>query len=289
MLAATLLSALPLALILRDRVEAHLGQSLAAGAAADGVNYDWWQEFASQATGLEATLTPSVVGFAATLQNLSDLLDARRGTAAVVAVLAGYLLVWVFLTGGILDRYARQRATRAHGFFAASGTYFWRLLRLAIVAGVVYWWLFAYVHQWLFDTWYEDATRDLAVERTAFYWRATLYVLFGALLLAVNLVVDPGGVARVHRPASRTRLGSLRRQQRHVPRRAQRMGAARARCRRRWHRDLAGVRRRSTVRAGATPPEAPVRRVRGRALSGVARPRALRGEAGGCVAGVTRR
>ena len=30
----------------------HLGRSLAADSAADGVNYDWWQEFTSQATGL---------------------------------------------------------------------------------------------------------------------------------------------------------------------------------------------------------------------------------------------
>ena len=30
---------------------------------------------------------------------------------------------WTFLAGGIIDRYARQRPTRAHGFFAAGGVY----------------------------------------------------------------------------------------------------------------------------------------------------------------------
>ena len=38
----TLLTALPLALSLRGTLQENLGSSLAAGEAADGVNYDWW-------------------------------------------------------------------------------------------------------------------------------------------------------------------------------------------------------------------------------------------------------
>ena len=186
----TLLAALPLALALRGMIEAHLGRSLVAGGVADGMDYGWWQEFTAQASGLGETFSPVIIGFAATLGNISGLLDAQRESFPVTAALAGYLLVWTFLSGGIFDRYARQRRTRAHGFFAASGVFFWRFLRLGLVAGAAYWFLFTYVHWWLFDDLYTRLTRDLAAERIAFLWRAVLYVSFGVALVAVNLVCD---------------------------------------------------------------------------------------------------
>ena len=191
----TLAAALPLALTLRGMIEAHLGRSLVADAVAETVDYDWWQEFTSQAAGpgttaLGTTFSPSIIGFAATLDNISSVLEAQREVAPVAAALATYLLAWTFLSGGILDRYARQRPTRAHGFFAASGVFFWRFLRLALVAGTAYWFLFSYVHVWLFDDLYTRLTRDLATERAAFLWRVALYASFGAALLAVNIASD---------------------------------------------------------------------------------------------------
>ena len=96
----------------------------------------------------------------------------------------------MFLSGGVLDRYARQRPTRAHGFFAAAGVFFLRFLRLGVVAAVVYWFLFAYVHEQLFDEWYVRATRDLDVERTAFSGVPAMYAVFGALLVAANVLFD---------------------------------------------------------------------------------------------------
>jgi hypothetical protein len=186
----TLLASLPLALAMRGAIEAHLGGSLMADRAADGVNWDWWQEFAAQATGVGTTLTPRVIGFGSTLHGLSSVLDANGQTVPVAAAIATYLVAWIFLSGGVLDRYARQRPTRAHGFFAAAGVFFWRFLRLGVVAAAVYGILFAYVHDRLFDEWYVRATRDLDVERTAFLWRAGMYAVFGALLVAANVLFD---------------------------------------------------------------------------------------------------
>jgi hypothetical protein len=182
--------ALPLALAMRGLLQTQLGRSLAAHEAADAVNYDWWQEFAAQASGLGTTFTPAIIGFAAALDNISSVLDGRSEAVSVAGALALYLAGWTFLAGGILDRYARQRKTRSAGFFAASGMYFFRFLRLAIVAGVVYWLLFGYVHPWLFDEWYVDATRDLGTERHAFLWRLAFYALFGALILLASIVFD---------------------------------------------------------------------------------------------------
>jgi hypothetical protein len=188
--ALTFLLALPLVITLRGLLAAHLGGSLAAETAASGINYDWWQEFTAQATGLGTTFTPSVIGFATVLDNIGGVLDARARIAPLATALALYLVGWAFLSGGILDRYARQRPIRVHGFFAASGAYGVRFVRLAVIAGLIYWWLFAYVHPWLFDTQFDNLTRGMNTERAAFLVRAIFYVFFGGVLLAVNLVVD---------------------------------------------------------------------------------------------------
>jgi hypothetical protein len=195
--AVTVLTALPLALSLRTALEAHLGASLMAGEAADGVNYDWWQEFTSQSSGIAATFTPSIIGFATTLDSVSGLLDRRVLITPIAAALAVYLSAWVFLSGGILDRYARRRRVDAGGFFAASGTFFFRFLRLGVAVGAVYWFLFVYVHEWLFAKWYVNATRDVAVEHVAFYWRLSMYAIFVALLAVTTTVIDYAKVRAV--------------------------------------------------------------------------------------------
>jgi hypothetical protein len=186
----TFVLALPLAWALRGQIEAHLGRSTMAAQAADAVNYDWWQEFSSQAAGLGATFTPAIIGFAATLDNVGSVLDGLAEAMPIVAALTAYLIGWTVLVGAIIDRYARQRPTRAHGFFAAGGRHLFRLLRLAAIAALIYWLLFGYVHARLFDDWYPDLTRDLDTERRAFAIRLAMYGVFGTALLAVNVLFD---------------------------------------------------------------------------------------------------
>lgn len=190
MFALTLFVALPLATALAGMIEAHLGASLTADGVAAGADLDWWQEFLAQAKGLGTTFVPSIVGFGAVLDNLSDVLDNAPMAATIAGVTAAWLVLWSFLSGGVIDRYARQRPTRASGFFAACGTHFWRFLRLGMLAWIVYWILFAFVHPWLFDDLHPWLTRDLVVERTAFLIRAGLYAIFGLLLVLANIVFD---------------------------------------------------------------------------------------------------
>ena len=186
----TLLASAPLAIILRDAIAVHLGSSVAADAAAQGVNWVWWDEFRSQATGVSSTFGPQVLGFAAVLTNLSNLIDGTAPEGAIALAMIAYLVVWTFLVGGVIDRLARQRRVSSGGFFAACGTYFFRFCRLALLAGAAYWVLFGLVHDWLLGDLYELATRGLTVERTTFLIRIALYALFGLLVLPVNLVVD---------------------------------------------------------------------------------------------------
>jgi hypothetical protein len=49
-----------------------------------------------------------------------------------------WLLVWSFLAGGILDRYARNRPTRGRGFFGACGAHFPAMLRLGVAEWLVW-------------------------------------------------------------------------------------------------------------------------------------------------------
>lgn len=188
--ALTLLVSVPLALDLRSTIEQHLGSSLAADTAASGVNYDWMQEFSDQATGLGVTFQPTIIGFGALLDNLSGLLDNVHRPRVIVSAAAAYIMIWIFVAGGIIDRYARDRATRAYGFFAASGVFFFRFLRLAAVMWIVYAFLFAYVHPWLFDRLYPRVVYEVTVERTALFVRLVFYLAFGVVLAACNLIFD---------------------------------------------------------------------------------------------------
>jgi hypothetical protein len=195
--ALTLVLAAPMGLLLRGELETALGDSVVADAMADGVAWDWWRQFSSQATGLERSFTVSVIGIATVLDNVSGLLDGERPDPVIVAVVVLYLVVWTVFSGGVLDRYARNRATRSAGFFSACGLYGSRLVRLAIISGLTYLFLFGVVHGWLFDDLYEMMTRNLTVERQAFAIRAALYIVFGLALAAVSLVFDYARVRAV--------------------------------------------------------------------------------------------
>jgi hypothetical protein len=204
----TFLVALPLSLALRGMIEAHLGNSLAADSAAAGANYQWWQEFSAQAAGLGGTFTPSIVGFGAVLDNLDAFLDNRPMAATVAGVTVAWLLVWSFLSGGVIDRLARDRRTRSAGFFAAAGTHFWRFLRLGILAWAIYAFLFGWVHGWLFEDLYDRMTRDMTVERNAAALRFAGYLLFGAALVFVNVILDYARI-RIVVEDRRSAIGAL--------------------------------------------------------------------------------
>ncbi len=193
----SLLLALPLGIVLRGLIRHSLGDSLAAGPAAAGVNYDWWNEFLQQTGGIGATFVPSIIGFAAPLKNLSDLIDNAPLAATVASLVVVWIVLWAFLGGGIFDRYARGRTTHTSGFFAACGVFFFRFLRLGVLAWIAYWLLFHYVHRWLFVTLWRGWTENLTVERDAFWIRIVFYGVFALLLAAVNVVVDYAKVRAV--------------------------------------------------------------------------------------------
>jgi hypothetical protein len=207
--ALTLLVSLPLAAALRGMLAQHLGQSLEADTAATGVNYDWMQEFSEQASGLGTTFKPTIIGFGAVLDNLSSFLDATGQPVVIAGAAAVYVLLWIFAAGGIINRLARDRPTRAYGFFAAAGEFFFRFLRLGAVQAVVYAVLFGSVHPLLFDRLYPRLTHEVAVERTAFLIRVALYLVFGGLIAVSATIFDYAKVRAVVEDR-RSMLGALK-------------------------------------------------------------------------------
>jgi len=195
--ALTLLVSVPMAAAMRGMLAQHLGASLAADTAARGVNYDWMQEFSDQAAGLGVTFRPTIVGFGAVLDNLSAFIDNTQRPVVIVGAAAVYIVLWIFVAGGIIDRYARDRATRTIGFFASSGVFFFRFLRLAAMQWIVYAVLFRSVHSLLFDRLYPDLVHEITVERTAFTVRVVLYLVFGGLVAACATVFDYAKVRAV--------------------------------------------------------------------------------------------
>ena len=75
--------------------------------------------------------------------------------------------------------------------------FFFRFLRLAVVQWLVYAFLFGYLHNWLFGTFYPRITHEMNVERTAFLTRLALYLVFGLLVAAAALVFDYAKVRAV--------------------------------------------------------------------------------------------
>jgi hypothetical protein len=194
---ATLLSALPFSMMMREELRAHLGDSLVAEQVAQGVNAQWWSEFSHRAGTLGKTFQPTIIGFAAVLDNLSAIADGEARPSPLVWLGAAYLLLWLFLAGGILDRYARARPTRSYEFFSACGVYFVRFLRLAPLAALAYYVLFGVVHPLLLEQTFGELTRDITAERTAFFVRLALYAIFGVLLGLVGIVFDYAKVRAV--------------------------------------------------------------------------------------------
>ncbi len=194
---ATVLVALPFAMMLQALIGDHLGASVVAESVAKGVDFDWWNEFLAQTSGVGVSFVPAILGFAAVMKNLSTVVDLPGLPLVIGIAVSVHMLVSLFLAGGVLDRLARDRSIGAGAFFSACGIYAARFLRLAIIATAVYWVLFVPYHGWLFDRVYPAVIEGLTDERAAFFYRVGLYAAFLAPVLLVNLIVDYAKVRAV--------------------------------------------------------------------------------------------
>jgi hypothetical protein len=99
------------------------------------VGHRWLREF-NRYTVDPAVDLGSTLGVA--LRHPTRFAGNLSGWMANAGASAAFLIPWLFIAGGTIDRYARDRATRAHGFFAASGVFFFRFLRLGLVMAAAF-------------------------------------------------------------------------------------------------------------------------------------------------------
>lgn len=196
-LVATLLCALPATMVMRSQIEEHLGSSLESDRALGGWNAGWAVEFSQRTPGLGRTFTHEILGFGGTMAIANGFIENLTLNPAIAATVAAYVAVWVFLSGGILDRLARGRPVRTSAFFSACGVYFFRFVRLGLVIGPVYWALFRWLHPYLFHAVYDRFTRDMTDEGSAIALRSGLYGLFLGAVMVVSLVADYAKVRAV--------------------------------------------------------------------------------------------
>lgn len=144
-----------------------------------------------------SALAPDTLGFGGTLAIVSRFVDGDPLPSSLVAAVVVYVAAWIFLSGGILDRYARARAVPARAFFAACGVFFLRFLRLAVVIGPAYWLVFRAIVPWLAGPAFDWGVRHLSTEHRALVWRGVLYGVELALLAAISLLADVAKVRLV--------------------------------------------------------------------------------------------
>jgi hypothetical protein len=193
----TIAMGLPLAFALDKAIAADLGSSLDADRLLYGWDEQWAARFSRDHDGIAQTFTHEILGFGGTLALISRFMDGVAPHPLVAGVAAAYVAAWLFLSGGLLDRFARGRPVGSAAFFAACGAHFLRFIRLAAIVAPCYAVLFRWVHPWLFATVYDRLTRNLTAEHQVLMIRIGAYALFLALLASVNLVADIAKVRTV--------------------------------------------------------------------------------------------
>lgn len=191
------LVAAPLAVVVGRQVDAHIASSLAADRIASGWDVQWSAELASGAQGAASTITVEILGFGGTIASLAHLIDAAPWPEAIVVAIAAYVAIWIFLSGGLLSRYASARAMRPLAFLATCGVFVLRFLRLACVVGPAYWVVFRGLEPWLFGTLWVRLSRGITAEPWLLVWRGVLYTIVIAALAAISLLADIAKVRMV--------------------------------------------------------------------------------------------
>ena len=204
-LLANLGFALVLAVPLSLQLERDLAGRGASAAMMYGFDYDWWAEWSERQRGPSSALAPDLLGTGFAFRNLELLLRGAlpaglfaRGDRlgldpAILGLGALYLLLQVFLAGGILGVFRAPRGGwTVRGLVHGAGFYFGRLLRVSFLALAAAGALFA--ANVPFARWVEGLAREAVSERTAI---ALTLGRHGLLLLALLLVHMVSSYAKV--------------------------------------------------------------------------------------------
>ena len=194
-----LLMAVPASIAMRDTISDSIGASLVQENLLEGFDQGWWGEFSNANRGLANTFSPLVTGGIPLLTNFETFLDGRLGRLhpPILATGAFFLLFWIFLQGGIIDRYARPDEPHSRErLFSRSGRHFFRMLRLALLSVLGYWVILICIGGWL-QSWVGRSFRDSTREGPILLATGLIYLLVFALWWVFSLGIDYAKVALV--------------------------------------------------------------------------------------------
>lgn len=193
----TMAAVVPFGLVLRAELETALAQQPPVDLGSTEVDANWWSEFRAQADGLAATFTPTVIGFAAPLDNLSSLLDGSRRPLVLALPVGVALVMWAWLWGVALRRFDLGRGLSVAEAVRAGITTLPRFIGISVVAVAVQVVLYLTIHPLLFQVAYPALIGGGMSEPSAFAVRVALYLLFGVAIVTVSLLADYARAAQV--------------------------------------------------------------------------------------------
>jgi hypothetical protein len=212
-LAVNLALALVLALPLAAQLEDDLAHTGASASMMYGFDFDWWSAWEEGQEGPSSTFRPDTFGTGFAFKNLDLLLrgalpagllpepgrEERQRLGAgdlpprldplILGVGVLYLLIQVFLTGGLLGVLrAPQGGWTFRGLIHGSGFYFGRLLRVSLLALGGAWVVFALNAP--FARWVDGMAREAVSEQTALNLGLGRHALLLFALLVVHAVAS---------------------------------------------------------------------------------------------------
>jgi hypothetical protein len=178
-LLANLALALVLAVPLSMQLEGDLANRGAASGMMYGFDYDWWAEWSERQAGPSSALSPDILGTGFALRISRD--------PTILGVGVAYLLLQVFLTGGLLGVFRSPRGGwTARGLVHGSGFYFGRMLRVSLLALAAAGLVFALYAP--FARRVDDLAREAVSGRTALLLVLGRYALLLLALVFVHMV-----------------------------------------------------------------------------------------------------
>jgi hypothetical protein len=181
-LLANLAFALVLAVPLAVQLEGDLAHLESSRAMMYGFDYDWWSAWSEKQEGPSSALSPDILGVGSFFRDPTD-----APHPVILGVGALYLLLQVFLTGGLLGVFrSPQGGWTVRGFVHGSGFYFGRLLRVSLLALAAAGAVFALNVP--FARWADGLAREAVSERTALALDLGRHALLVLLLVLVHMV-----------------------------------------------------------------------------------------------------
>ena len=186
--------AAPLAATLFVALRDDIGHEIAGENLRRGWDDHWHRAFAAQAEGIERTFDAGIVGMGAVLRALDAQITGQLLDQPAPILGAGlvYLLAWIVLSGGFVERFIRGGDGRA--FWTGAFAHAPRLVIAAAIAGVGYWLWLGPIRGALGSA-VAGITRDNIDERVQFAWTVGKYAVVWTGVWIVSLVHD---LAKIH-------------------------------------------------------------------------------------------